>query len=256
MHPDLKNLIDLQTLDLRLAELHARIAAFPGQLEEVEASLARARDAVARAKESVTTAARERKKYELDVDDWKGRVRKYKDQIYEVKTNEAYKALQHEITTAEAQVADAEDRLLEQMVASEDFDRQVKEATKALAEAERAAAAERQKIEAERSKLEKEAAELAAQQQQLVAEIPNDLVDHYQRIARRHNGVALAPVRDETCTLCRVRVRPHVYQLLRQPGCTEIFHCETCTRILYYSEEPGATAPAASASAAGIGPPG
>jgi uncharacterized protein len=255
MHPDLKKLIELQALDLRWAELRARLETFEGRLAEVEATLARARDALAKAKGGVIGAAKERKKYELDVEQWKERARKYKDQIYEVKTNEAYKALQHEISTAEAEVSQAEDRLLEQMVASEEFDGQVKEATRALAEAERTASAERQKLEAERSGLEQEEAELAAQQKQLAAGISEDLLDHYRRIARRHNGVALAPVRDETCTLCRVRVRPHVYQLLRQPECQEIFHCESCTRILYYIEQPE-TAAAASASLVDSGPPG
>jgi len=256
MHPSLKKLIELQGLDLRLAELQAQLAGFPGRLEEVEASLAGTRQALAKAKEGVAAAARERKKYELDVEEWKERVRKYKNQIYEVKTNEAYKALLQEIHTAEAQVSNAEDRLLEQMVASEEFDRQVKETTKALAEAERAAAIEREKIEAGRSRVEKEAAGVAAEQQRLAADIPEELLDHYRRIARRHNGLALAPVRNETCTLCRVRVRPHVYQLLRQPGCEEIFHCESCTRILYFNEEPEAAAPAASASAVGTSPTG
>ena len=77
--------------------------------------------------------------------------------------------------------------------------------------------------------------------------MPEDLVDHYQRIARRHNGIALAEVRDETCTMCRVRVRPHVYQELNRPSSEEIFHCESCTRILYCIAQP----PAANVAAAG-----
>src|SRR3989442_6251670 len=81
-----------------------------------------------------------------------------------------------------------------------------------------------------------------------VATIPEDLLDHYQRIARRHNGVALAEVRDETCMLCRVRVRPHVYQELRRETSHEIFHCESCTRILYYTDQPVAQAPMAQTS--------
>jgi predicted nucleic acid-binding Zn-ribbon protein len=56
--------------------------------------------------------------------------------------------------------------------------------------------------------------------------------------------VALAEVRDETCTLCRVRVRPHVYQELRRENSEEIFHCESCTRILYCSVQPVAQASA------------
>ena len=67
---------------------------------------------LAKAKDALATSVKERRKYELDVEQWKEKVRKYKDQIYEVKTNEAYKALQHEIQAAEAEITKAEDRLL------------------------------------------------------------------------------------------------------------------------------------------------
>jgi len=44
------------------------------------------------------------------------------------KTNESYKALLHEIANAEDEVAKAEDRLLDRMVAGEEYERQVKAA--------------------------------------------------------------------------------------------------------------------------------
>ncbi len=95
---------------------------------------------------------------------------------------------------------------------------------------------------AEQRAAEQELAALAVEQQQAMTGIPEDLLDHYQRIARRHKGVAMAEIRDETCTLCGVRVRPHVFQELRRDDNHEIFHCETCTRILYYVEQPVAQA--------------
>src|SRR5574340_926397 len=125
---------------------------------------------------SVPLNLKERKKYELDVDQWKEKLRKYKDQIYEVKTNEAYKALQHEIQTVEAEIAKAEDRLLEKMVAGEEFERQVKTADRALKEAEAAAQADRARTEAEQKAAENEQAAFMAERDQAVAGIPDDLL--------------------------------------------------------------------------------
>ncbi len=250
MHPSIKHLIALQAIDLRLNELRALLAGFPQRLAEVEARVEAARRQLAASRESLTTSLKDRKKYDLDVEQWKGKARKYKDQTYEVKTNEAYKALQHEIQNAEAEIAKAEDRLLERMVAGEEYERQVKAGERALREAEVAAQSERQAIESERIAAQKEFDVGIAERQQALATVPEDLLDHYQRIARRHHGVALAEVRDETCTLCRVRVRPHIYQELRRENSQEIIHCESCTRILYCSEQTVAQASAgANASA-------
>ncbi len=248
MHPNIKHLIELQTVDLRLNELRARLAGFPKRLAELDARVEAARKQLATSRESLTTSLKDRKKYELDVEQWKEKARKYRDQSYEVKTNEAYKALQHEIQNAETEMAKAEDRLLDRMMAGEEFERQVKAAERSLKEVEGATDSERRAVQAEQASVQKEVEKDAAEREQAVAAVPDDLLDHYQRIARRHNGVALAEVRDETCTLCRVRVRPHVYQELRREDSQEVFHCESCTRILYYVEQPVAQASAQTTS--------
>src|SRR5712692_10610995 len=197
MHPNIKHLIELQVIDLRLNELRALLAGLPRHLAEVEARVTAARQQLTAAKESLITSLKDRKRYEMDVEQWKEKARKYKDQIYEVKTNEAYKALQHEIANAEAEMAKAEDRLLERMVAGEEYERQVKAAERAILEVEAQAKAERQKIEAEQAAAQKEFEAFNAKRQEAVSVISEDLLDHYQRIAKRHHGIALAEVRDE-----------------------------------------------------------
>ena len=162
MHPDLKQLIALQSLDSQLGQVRAQLAAFPKRIAEVEARVKAANDELARAKDAFTQSLKDRKKYELDVEQWKEKVRKYKDQIYEVKSNEAYKALQHEIQMAEAEISKAEDRLLERMVSGEEYERQVKAAEKRLKEVEAAAQAERAQLQAEQAETKKQADSLAA----------------------------------------------------------------------------------------------
>jgi len=235
---------------MRLSDVRAHLARFPKKLAETVARVAAAKADVDATKASQLTAIKDRKKYELDVEQWKDRVRKYKDQTSQVKTNEAYLALQHEIQMAEDEIAKAEDRLLEQMVAGEEYDRRIKASEKTLKEVEAVAAAERAKIEAEKAKAEKEQAQLNSEREAAIAEIPENLLDHYTRIAKKHNGIALAEVRDEKCSACGMIVRPHVFQEMRRSGNDEMFHCETCTRILYYIEPSTAAAPAAASASA------
>ena len=235
-------------MDARLRKVQAQLAAIPKKIAEVEARLAAARGEVEKSQTAKLAAVKDRKKYELDVEQWKERVRKYKDQGAQIKTNEAYKALQHEVQMAEEEIAKAEDRLLEQMVAAEEYDRRIKSSEKAVKEVEEVARGERSRIEAEKSTADKEVAEVTAERNRVLADIPEDMLDHYTRIARKHNGVALAEVREEKCSACGMRVRPHVFQEMRRAGSEEVFHCETCTRILYYIEPTPASAAAPRAS--------
>src|SRR3989442_902361 len=102
MHPAIPHLIELQRVDHQIAVLRAALDGFPKRIREAEAKLGSARAEVASAKEAHAQAVAERKKFEFDGQQWKDRARKYRDQSGAVKTNEAYKALQHEIANAEA----------------------------------------------------------------------------------------------------------------------------------------------------------
>ena len=239
--------MQLQEIDTQLNTVRARLATFPKRLAEVNARLAAGKAGLDKGKESHSTALKDRKKYELDVEQWKEKAKKYKDQAYQVKTNEAFKALQHEIEMAETEMTKSEDRLLEQMVSSEQYDRQVKAAEKSFSVVEEEVRGERAKIEAEKAAAEKELAGFEAERAQAVATIPEDLIDHYQRIAKRHGGVAVAAIRGEACGACGAHIRPHVFQELGREDNPELYHCELCTRILYYIE-PAETAEQAAAA--------
>ena len=254
MDAQIQRLVQLQALDVRLAELRRRLEAIPSQIAAVDARVGEARRQIASAKEALTTSLKDRKKYEMDVDSWKERARKYRDQSFEVKTNEAYKALQHEIQHAEGEMAQAEDRLLERMVAGEEYELQVKTAERSVTAVESEAKTERQKIESEQASLQTELAAKEAERREIASEIPAELLDTYERVAVRRHGIGLSEVREEACSLCGLRVRPHVFQELRRGDFHEILQCETCSRILYYIEPPAAPPPdgESKASAAGI----
>jgi uncharacterized protein len=248
MHPAIPRLIDLQAIDLKIAAVRAQLDAFPKRILALDHKLTDARAAVASAKEAQVNSLKERKKFELDVEQWKDRARKYRDQSGSVKTNEAYKALQHEIANAEAEVSKAEDRQLELMMASEEVEARMRHADADLKEAERSVAADRKEIEHQYATKKKELAAAQAEREKVAAPIPEDMLSLYDRIAKRHNGHALAQVKDGQCKGCGLRVLPHILQLLTQDhDDEEVYRCESCGLILYSLEPLTAINPDASA---------
>lgn len=254
MHPGLKELLHVQTLDLKLTELAEGLARFPRRLAEAEAPLESARAALAKTREAQTASLKDRKKLELDVESWKEKVRKYRDQTAQVKTNEAYRALVHEIEGAEAEIRKAEDKVLDHMEASEEHDRQVKAGEKAQAEAERTTKSLREQLAAERSAAEGEQARLRAERESAARTVPKAIYERYRLYAPRHHGIAVATVDGETCSGCRVHLRPYVVQRLRRQESEEIVECESCGRMLFL-EEPAIPAAAAESGAGAAGTP-
>jgi predicted nucleic acid-binding Zn-ribbon protein len=236
MNPAIPHLLNLQRLDQRIAALRAELDAFPKRIKDADVMLSTARAALAAAKERHSHSQTERKKFELDVNQWRDRARKYRDQSASVKTNEAYKALQHEIAHAESEAAAAEDRQLEQMMAVEETEREIKAAESALKAAEVSLAAERKQIESQGAAKRQELDADLAEREKISAQIPEEILTIYARVAKRHHGVALAEAATEQCRGCGMRLLPHTFQEIRQPENHEIIQCETCSRILYAVE--------------------
>jgi uncharacterized protein len=236
MHSAIPHLIDVQAIDQHIATLKADLESLPKRVQEADAKLTGARADVASAKEAHTNNAKERKKLELDVGQWKERARKYRDQTAAVKTNEAYKALQHEIANAEAEAAKAEDAELAIMMVADDLDRRVKSAEARLREAETVIAAERNQIKAHGIEQKKELEAALLKRENAMAPVPEDMRVLYDRIAKRHHGTALARVRDDQCKGCGLRVLPHVIQALQLDTNEEVYRCESCGLILYTLE--------------------
>src|SRR5579864_2767919 len=168
----LQNLLELQSVDVRLNDVRTRLAAFPKKITDLDARIAAAKAELEQSKAAQLATIKDRKKYELDVEQHKERVRKYRDQTAQIKTNEAYKALQHEVQMAEEEIAKAEDRLLEQMVAGEEYDRRVKASEKIVKETEETARGEKARIESDRASVEKELATVEAERARVVAGVP------------------------------------------------------------------------------------
>ena len=236
MHPAIPHLIELQRVDHQIALLRSELESFPKRLREADIKLSGTRAEVGTMKDALTKINSERKKFEFEGQEWKDRARKYRDQSGAVKTNEAYRALQHEIANAEAEVAKAEDRQLEVMMKADEAERRVKLAESRLREAEQSMAAEKKAIEAQAADLKRKLEAANSEREKVIAPVPEDLRDLYARIAKRHGGTAMALVRDEQCRGCGLRVLPHIVQELNSETSEEVYRCESCGLILYTLE--------------------
>jgi uncharacterized protein len=246
-------MLELQRLDQTTGALRAELEGMPKKLREADAKLNGERAAVASAKEALTQALGQRKKLELDVEQWKERAKKYRGQSSSVKTNEAYKALQHEIAGAEAEASKVEDRVLEQMMTVEDAEKRVKRLEAELKESEKAIAAKKQQIETQFA-VEKKSWETAtAERKEIARKMPSEMLELYERIAKKHPGTVMALVRDAQCRACGLRVLPHTVQLLESDTDEEMFRCESCGRILYSLEPIPHSTPSDAATGAANG---
>src|SRR6266851_7598484 len=131
---EIENLLRLQDADKEIRRLQEEIAELPRRVAAIEHKLADTKAGLEKAQTAVKADEVSRRKYDTAITDLRSRISKYRDQSLDVKTNEQYKALLHEIQFAEQEVRLNEDRILEVMVNVEAREIEVKSAEAELKE--------------------------------------------------------------------------------------------------------------------------
>ena len=234
MNQDLKQLIRLQSIDLAIQELRTRIDKFPGISKALDEQLRSAQSGLESAKEKAKNNQGNRKKLESEIGSIETKISKYRDQMMAVKTNDEYRALQHEIEHAQSSIRKIEDEILNLMLEAESSQTEIKAAETRIKE-------DQLKVDQERKQLtEVNQRDLSAmesylkERKEIEASISSDLVPRYERVRKARGGIAVAAARNEVCEICQVRIRPQVFQEIRRND--QIIACDACQRILYNPE--------------------
>jgi len=232
MLPTIENLLKLQEADKEIRRLQEEIAELPKRVAAIEQKLAGTKADLEKAQAAIKADEAGRRKYETVISDLRGKISKYRDQSLEVKTNDQYKALLHEIQFAEKEITANEDKILEIMVNADARDKEVK-AAQAELKAE-TAEIEREKADARERTAEDEKllAEWRTKRDQLRSGVDDDLLRHYERVSK-FRGTGIAEVIDHKCMGCQVILRPQRYNDVRS-GQHTVF-CDSCQRVLYFN---------------------
>jgi predicted nucleic acid-binding Zn-ribbon protein len=151
-----------------------------------------------------------------------------------VKTNEEYRALQHEIEHAQAGIRKIEDEILNLMMEAETGQADIKTAEVVLKEDQAKVSQERKSLEEENKKDLSALDSYLRERKEIQAAVSDDLIFQYDRVRKHRGGIGVAAARNEICEICKVRIRPQVFQEIRKNE--KIIACDACQRILYDPE--------------------
>jgi uncharacterized protein len=234
MNADLKHLIRLQSIDASIQEIRERIDRFPGISKALDAKLSSATAHLESVRERVKENQVNRKKAEGEVSANESKVSKYREQMLTVKTNQEYKALQGEIEHAQAGIKKIEDGILALMMEAETLQSDIKQAEARLKEDQQAVAAERKALEAENQKDVSAIDAYIKERKEIQVLVTEDLLTRYDRVRKHRGGIGISAARDYLCDVCKVRIRPQVFQEIRKND--KIIECSACQRFLYDPE--------------------
>jgi hypothetical protein len=234
MEKQLDKLVRLAALDAEIARLQQELGKIPAAVEAVEGKYLAAEKTLEEAKEELSSMQKEHRKAEGDLDGHIEKIRKLNHQTSLVKTNKEYQALLGEIDNQKKEQDGYEERILELMEKSAEYEQRISVAEGEVREAKAVFEREEALLQAEGEKLKRELQEVENSREELMGGINPENIQVYTRV-KVLRGDSVAEVRNEICLGCRVSIPPQKYADVITSD--EPQTCSRCQRILYFRKD-------------------
>ncbi len=232
VNEQLKGLIELQQIDLKILNIKRILDEIPIRISEAERPLNDIQASLEGIKQKLASLEKEKRNKEMQLDDTIEKINKLRSRFKEIKTNKEYQAYLKEIESLEKERYSIEDEIL---IVMEEIDN----ISKRLILEEEKQKQEKEKIESfknsmiqEKTEREEELKKIKEMRIKLVEKIDEELYDQYINLIETYNGLAVVEAVNEICQGCNMNIPPQLFVELKKNE--DIIHCPQCRRILYY----------------------
>ena len=228
----IEKLLVLQERDSRRLGLEQQLQSVPREVAAVEARIAAEKSAIEAAKAEWHGLESKKKLLEVEIKSAEEKVAKYRTQQVQVRKNDEYQALTHEIETATAGIGTLEEQEIGVMLV---IDEAKKRFAAAEAELKKNISGHEARIRTLRERDGQLQAELKAALAAVAAarpDVPEKQLKLYDRIAVKPGHPVCVTVNGGKCGGCHLKVPTHI-EVMAKTG-PEIATCDQCGRVVYW----------------------
>ncbi len=236
MLKEIEVLLPLQEIDKQIYSLRNQLKDFEPLYQRLDQQIAQVKGRLNDASKTLESLKISHKELELELGKKESDLKKFQSQLFQVKTNKEYAALQDEIKKTKEEISALEDKILSLLDKIEQEEKKLKELQQQTASEIKKIEGEKANKKAEESKIRETLKGLEERRSSLAKNIDPKMLQHYEKILEHRGGVAVCKVdKRGICTGCFLSLPPQVVNELIIGK--KLIHCESCGCILYYSED-------------------
>jgi predicted nucleic acid-binding Zn-ribbon protein len=230
--PDFQQLLLLHSRDRRLKTLKNDLEKLPGELEYMDKKIFEEKESIRMAMEEWKTLESKNNSLEKDILSHRDQIARQRNRQLEVKKNEEYQALEHEIANLETKIDELESEQIETLDKIDDAHETAEVAEKKIAQRVIELEKEREERVAFGKQAEIDVQSLETQIVETREEVEPDFLSVYDRVSKIVSRPPyMAPLEDQKCSGCHLRVSNDVVSsVLVEKKLTQ---CDQCGRIVY-----------------------
>jgi uncharacterized protein len=240
MLEDLRYLLELQEIDLRIKEQELAQEQFPEQVEILNRQIAEATEAVEKVKVTLTRAEEDKKNWEEQVAKAQEGLERSQERLNSIRTNREYDAVHAEIEAQKSIINSAEQRRNSLTAEIERLQATVAEHE---AELERITSENTPQIQELKEKIgaiDSNIAEITKEREVVIPKLAKHILRQYDLIrSKRKTGRAISMIKpNRTCSICFKVLEPQLFNEIKRGIKVQL--CQSCGSIMIWDppEEP------------------
>jgi len=226
-----ERLAAVQEVDLRIIRLQKEMNDIPIRRKIIESACEQKKKDFTTAKTALTGKQSEAKQVELEIGTVNQKIKKYREQQLQLKSNKEFKAMEDEIRVAENEIRAIEERELLKMEEIEKASSIVLTAKQFVEKAESEKQAELAALESRNAGLAAEVEKLVTERTGKVALVDPKWMLKYEPLIKGKKDRVLVRVEHSVCGGCNMTLAPHVVHDARRGDM--MISCSFCGRLLY-----------------------
>ena len=232
VNEQIKILVELQKIDAEIYRLKTEAEALPAGQKKIEHELGKKKTGLRAAEEALKGFQLKLKEKEVDLQTREEKIKKLQSQLYQLKSNKEYTAMEFEIKGLKADKSLLEEEILRLLDAVDQQKTATAKEKEVFSAEEKKAKDALELLKKEGDEIEHKASEFGGKRKAYLPNIDPKLLTQYERILKKREGLALVPVRNSSCCGCHMGLPPQAVNEIQLQE--KLVVCESCARILYW----------------------
>jgi len=235
LNEEIKQLTELQVIDLEIAEFDAEINAETAKLTKSANAFNERQSLIEELKEKIEAAETQRRELEAKIADELSRIKERQSKMMQVQTNREYQSLLKEIEDGKKSIKEDEDEVVRIMETSEANAIIMAEQEILIKDEKKILTKESAKVKKHAGAIERKKSKMVTKRDAMAKDINTSALRKYDLLRTRRKGKAVVGVVNGVCQGCFMTIPPqHFNNILKGDS---MLNCPTCQRILFHDPE-------------------
>ena len=226
MNQTLEQLIKLQEIDHRLMEIKEHMGDLPKTVESQELEITTIQSENEQKQERIVQIDKDIRHHEAEIEDFSTKLKKYKEQLFLVKSNKEYDAISQEIDHIKTTISKSETVQLQFEEEKNELEEAIKLNTSKIESTKESLASNQIELQSAMSETTHEQEELESNRNILFKDIEPTYLNTYETLRNARDGVGMASIIGSACGGCYSQLPPQIVieikenkKIITCPGC-------------------------------------